>query len=135
MEVAIHKIILFFENLPDQLRAKRIWVGLFFLFATVFLAFGMKNVVIDESLADYFHKDDPVKQAYDKFRSIFGGDEYVYIVYKAKDKDTFSDSSLTALKNLHHALADYRLGLADNEESPLDHMEEVVLYLRTIIFC
>ena len=79
MGVTIHKINLFFENLPDLLRAKRIWVGLFFLFATVFLAFGVKNVVIDESLAAYFHKDDPVKQAYDKFRSIFGGDEYVYI--------------------------------------------------------
>ncbi|MCP4721622.1 MAG: MMPL family transporter [Desulfobacteraceae bacterium] len=125
MGIMINKINLFFENLPDQLRAKRIWVGLFFIFATAFLAMGMKNVVIDESLAAYFHKDDPVKQAYDKFRSIFGGDEYVYIVYKARDKDIFSDSSLTALKNLHHALADYRLGLADNEKSPLDHMEEV----------
>ncbi len=125
MGVTIHRINLFFENMPGQLRAKRIWVGLFFLFATGFLALGVKNVVIDESLAAYFHEDDPVKQAYDKFRSIFGGDEYVYIVYKARDKDIFSYSSLTALKGLHHALADYRLGLPDNEESPLDHMEEV----------
>jgi len=125
MGVTIHRINLFFENMPDQLRAKRIWVGLFFLFATGFLAVGVKNVVIDESLAAYFHKDDPVKQAYDKFRSIFGGDEYVYIVYRARDKDIFSHSSLMALKGLHHALADYRLGLPDNEPSPLDHMEEV----------
>jgi len=121
----IHKINQFFGNLPDQLRSKRIWVGMFFLFATVFLAFGVKNVVIDESLAAYFHKDDPVKQAYDKFRGIFGGDEYVYIVYRARDKDIFSDQSLAALKGLHHALADYRLALPDNEESPLDHMDEV----------
>lgn len=125
MGLTIRKINLFFENLPDQLRANRIWIGLFFLFATVFLAFGVRNVVIDESLAAYFHKDDPVKQAHDKFKGIFGGDEYVYIVYKARDKDIFSASSLAALKGLHHALADYRLDLTDNEASPLDHMEEV----------
>ena len=125
MGLTISKINLFFENLPDQLRANRIWVGLFFLFATGFLAFGMKNVVIDESLAAYFHEDDPVKQAHDKFKGIFGGDEYVYIVYRARDKDIFSTASLTALKGLHHALADYRLDLTDNEASALDHMEEI----------
>jgi len=56
MEVAILKINLFFENLPDRLRTNRIWIGLFFLFVTGFLAFGVRNVVIDESLAAYFHK-------------------------------------------------------------------------------
>jgi hypothetical protein len=125
MGLTIRKINLFFENLPDRLRANRIWIGLFFLFATIFLAFGVRNVVIDESLAAYFHKDDPVKQAHDKFKGIFGGDEYVYIVYKARDKDIFSAPSLAALKGLHNALADYRLGLPDNEVSPLDHMEEI----------
>jgi predicted RND superfamily exporter protein len=125
MGLTIRKINLLFENLPDQLRANRIWIGLFFLFATGFLAFGVRNVVIDESLAAYFHKDDPVKQAYDKFKSIFGGDEYVYIVYKARDKDIFSAASLAALKSLHHALADYRLDLTDDEASALDHMEEI----------
>jgi hypothetical protein len=34
MGLTISKINLFFEKLPDQLRANRIWVGLFFLFAT-----------------------------------------------------------------------------------------------------
>lgn len=125
MGVTIRKINLFFENLPDQLRANRIWIGLFFLVVTGFLAFGVRNVIIDESLAAYFHKDDPVKQAHDKFKEIFGGDEYVYIVYKARDKDIFSTASLGALKGLHHALADYRLGMPDNAASPLDHMEEI----------
>ena len=111
----LSKINAFFEILPDRLRQHRWWVLILFILATTFLCFGIKNVVIDESLANYFHKDDPVKQAYDKFRTIFGGDEYVYIVYRAKDKDIFSKPSLTALKNLHNDLANYRLYLDPGE--------------------
>lgn len=81
--------------------------------------------MIDESLEAYFHKDDPVKKAYDHFRRIFGGDEYVYIVYKKKNGDIFSQDSLTALKHLHEALEHYRLALKPGESSPLDHIDEV----------
>jgi predicted RND superfamily exporter protein len=121
----LSKINTFFEALPDRLRQHKWWVLVIFILATGFLCFGIKNVVIDESLANYFHKDDPVKQAYDKFRTIFGGDEYVYIVYRAKDNDIFSNPSLTALKNLHNDLANYRLYLDPGEPSALDHIDEV----------
>ena len=125
MGQTLAKINAFFETLPDRLRQNRKWVLIFFVLATGFLCFGIKNVVIDESLNAYFHKDDPVKKAYDKFRSIFGGDEYVYIVYRAKDKDIFSDPSLAALKKLHNELANYRLNLDPGEPSALDHIDEV----------
>ncbi|SDU49587.1 efflux RND transporter permease subunit [Desulfobacula phenolica] len=115
----------FFEALPDRLRQKKWRVLLFFVIATGFMSLGVKNVVIDESLTSYFQDDDPVKKAYDNFRSIFGGDEYVYIVYRAKDKDIFSSASLAALKKLHHDLADYRLNLESTIPSALDHIEEV----------
>ena len=125
MGQTLSKINAFFETLPDRLRQNRKWVLIFFILATGFLCFGIKNVVIDESLGAYFHDDDPVKKAYDKFRSIFGGDEYVYIVYRAKDKDIFSSSSLTTLKKLHNKLANYRLNLDPGEPSALDHIDEV----------
>jgi predicted RND superfamily exporter protein len=125
MGQTLAKINSFFETLPDKLRKNRQWVLIFFILATGFLGFGIKNVVIDESLAAYFHKDDPVKIAYDNFRSIFGGDEYVYIVYRAKDGDIFSRKSLIALKKLHNELANYRLNLEPGEPSALDHIDEV----------
>lgn len=125
MELAITRINTFFEVLPDRLRLKRTWTIFFFMLATAFLGFGIKNVVIDESLAAYFRDDDPVKQAYDRFRTVFGGDEYVYVVYRARDKDVFSDTSLKALKGIHDDLADYRLKLGIDETSALDHIDEV----------
>ncbi|MCP4024330.1 MAG: MMPL family transporter, partial [Desulfobacteraceae bacterium] len=91
----------------------------------MFLSLGIKNVVIDESLTNYFHADDPVKQAYDQFRATFKGDEYVYVVYQAKDNDIFSDQSLKALKKLHNDLTNYRLKYTGNTEHPLDHIDEV----------
>lgn len=114
-----------FERLPDRLRENRRWVLILFILITGTLCFGVKNVMIDESLEAYFNEDDPVKQAYDQFRSIFGGDEYVYIVYRAKDDDIFSTQSVSALKKLHDALTDYRLTLEQGQPSALDHIDEV----------
>ncbi len=121
----LDSINLKFERLPDRLRTKRWWIIIGFILLTGFISIGMRNVVIDESLESYFHKDDPVKQAYDQFRGIFGGDEYVYIVYRAKDGDIFSKKSVAALLKLHHDLADYRLTLEPGEPSALDHIDEV----------
>lgn len=122
---SLQKVNTFFETLPGRLvQRKAALLGLM-LVATVFLAVGAKNLVIDESLNAYFHDDDPVKMAYDQFRGIFGGDEYVYVVYRAEDGDIFSHTSLGALKRVHHALADYRLNMEPGEPSALDHMEEV----------
>lgn len=125
MGKSIENINHFFEMLPDRLRGHRIWITAIFLLLTTIVAFGIKDVVIDESLDAYFQEKDPVKHAYDKFRSIFGGDEYVYIVYQAKDKDIFSQQSMAALKALHDALADYRLTMEPGQASPLDHIDEV----------
>lgn len=125
MELSIKRVNSFFETFPDVLRISRIWVVLVILLLTVLLGAGARHVTIDESLTNYFHQDDPVKKAYDQFRLTFGGDEYVYIVYRAMDGDIFSESSLSALKRLHTELTDYRLKMDAEETSPLDHIDEV----------
>ena len=132
MGQTLDKINRTFEFLPDKLREKRKWIIFGFILLTAVIGVGMKNVVIDESLAAYFHKDDPVKKAYDRFRTVFGGDEYVYIVYRAKDNDIFSKKSVTALQKLHRALANYRLNLKPGEPSALDHIDEVksLIYVK-----
>lgn len=123
--INIQRVNLFFETLPDVLVKRKLAVILILLLSTVFMAIGSENVIIDESLTAYFRQDDPVKQAYDRFRNQFGGDEYVYLVYRAKDGDIFSQDSLAALKRLHHDLSDYRLSLPPGHPSPLDHIDEV----------
>lgn len=115
----------FFENLHVRLREKRYWLFFIIFCATVFLAAGMGRVVIDESVESYLRDDDPVKIAYDRFRAWFGSDEYVYVVYKAKNGDIFSHAALGALQKVHDELTNYRLEMAMGEASPLDHIKEV----------
>jgi uncharacterized protein len=115
----------FFENLPDQLRKYKWLVLTFFVVMTAFLSVGINKIVIDESLDAYFQEGDPAKKIYDDFKVRFGGDESVYIVYKAKDGDIFSDRSLKALKGIHVDFAEYRLKLETGEVSPLDHIIDV----------
>lgn len=125
MTTAIDKTNRFFENLPDTLRKYKLLIWILFGLFTIALGFGMRHVVIDESLDAYFHNNAPVKQAYDKFRTIFGGDEYVYVVYRARDNDIFSPQSVSTLKKLHDTLSNYRLAMKPGEASPLDHIDEV----------
>lgn len=125
MEGLVAKLNSFFENLPAMLRQRKKLVLSLFILLTVFFGFGAKNIVMDNTLDSFFKEGDPVKTEYDNFKKIFGGDEYVYIVYKPKDGDIFSDTSLRALKELHNDIANYRLKLGDDEKSHLDHISEI----------
>jgi predicted RND superfamily exporter protein len=121
---------LFFEHLPDRMRRYRWPVWLLFILVTVFLAFGIARLTIDMGLEVYFQKDEPVKQAYDRFRALFGGDEAVYIVYEARDGDIFSDDSLRTLQKVQNDLLDYRMRLKPGEVSALDHIADVKTLLN-----
>lgn len=125
MKAIISTINLFFESLHEKLRQRRYWIFFAMLFATILLSTGIGRITIDESVEAYLRDDDPVKIAYDRFRSWFGSDEYVYVVYQAKDGDIFSSDSLETLHKVHDELVNYRLNLSMNEKSPLDHIMEV----------
>jgi hypothetical protein len=125
MKEIINKLNLFFENLHRKLQKNRFWIIAIITLLTVFFAAGMDKVIIDESMESYLRDDDPVKLAYDRFRSYFGSDENVYIVYRAKNKDVFSDDALQVLKKVHDELVNYRLTMSPDEKSPLDHIKEV----------
>ncbi|KPA14388.1 RND transporter [Candidatus Magnetomorum sp. HK-1] len=125
MKSIIHNINLFFESLHQKLQKYKYLILIVIIIFTALLAAGMEKVIIDESIEAYLRDDDPVKIAYNHFRSYFGSDEYVYVVYRAKDKDIFSDNSLKTLKQVHDELVNYRLGKTFNEKLPLDHIKEV----------
>ena len=91
-----NKMSVFFSNLPEKLRRKRLFVWLLFFIITIIMATGLPRVQTDASVFSYFQKNDPVRRAYDQYRSVFGGDENLYIVYEAKDGDVFSETSLKA---------------------------------------
>lgn len=119
----------FFEGTPEAVRRNKIWIYLIFVLSTLAVGAGVPKFKLDMSMESYFKEGDPIKLAYDRFRAQFGSDEGVYIVYKAKDGDIFSDASLTAVQKIQNELLDYRMSLPFGEVSPLDHMKDV----KTII--
>ena len=121
----MEKLSIFFENLPDKLRKKKLFVVSLIVLITVFLGIGGDRIIMDDSIDSLFKEDDPIKKEYDQFKTVFGGDEYIYLVYKAKDGDIFSDKSISALKGFYDDLAHYRLELKPSEKSPLDHIVEI----------
>ncbi len=125
MEKIIRNLNYFFEELPLLLRKYKLFVLVVFAVVSVLLGAGINRIIIDNSLDSFFKKDDPVKKEYDTFKTVFGGDEYIYIVYKAKDGDIFSDDSVKALSELYNELANYRLNMKDSEISPFDHIAEI----------
>ena len=128
MNGILSKLNHLFEEMPDYLRKHRIWVWGGFIILTVFLVLGIPRIRIDMSLESFFSQDDPVKVLYDNFRDIFGSDDSVYIVYRAKDGDIFSDESLSALQDIQNEL----LEAAYEEGKKLSIMERIQ-EVRTII--
>ena len=94
MKQRLSNLNLFFENLPDNLRKKRILVWGVFFIILIFLIIGMTKIKLNMSMDSFFPEDEPVKISYNKFRAQFGSDESLILVYKAKDNDIFSDKSL-----------------------------------------
>ena len=114
-----------FEKLPDKLlnNKKIIWTGFILIIAAAIP--GAMKFEMDLSDEQFFSQTDEVRQAYDTFRAQFGGDDSVYLVYKAKDGDVFSHQSLKAVHDAQEELLNYRLKLKPGETSPLDHMVDI----------
>lgn len=73
------------------------------LFISLFFAFGIQRISIDTGFQSLIPKDDPKKLTYQHILQDFGTDNKT-IVY-LKDVDLWSIEKLTALQNLHKAIA------------------------------
>ncbi len=125
MKMLLKRIRLFFEVVPDAVRRHRKLMWIAFVLITLGMIAGLPRVIVNSSMLSFFEKDEPIRQAYDRFRAQFGGDEVLYIVYEAKDGDVFSERSLKAVKGIQEELLNYRLTLKEGNVSPLDHITDV----------
>lgn len=118
-----------FENIPGWINRHRRWViGIYvILLAAAFVGSG--KLRFDDSLESWFDQGSPVITNKQKFENYFGSNEDLYIVYKAKDGDVFSENSLAALKKLYQTLGSYKSQVTEDSTSPLSHIRGV----RTLI--
>ncbi|MFH2132387.1 MAG: hypothetical protein ABIK68_18570, partial [bacterium] len=119
------KLNCLFEKIPDRVRHNRwkIWIG--FLLCLILMSVGLPRLKFDMSMESWFRKSDPVAVAFNRFKNSFGGDDSVYIVYRAKDGDVFSEKSLRAVQKIQEDLLNATLETKAGETNILDHILEV----------
>ena len=115
----------YFGRVPDWLRKRRIAAWLFFVVATAFFAFGASRAKFDTAIEGWFEKDDPLIVSFDWFHNDFGSDDHLYIVYRPKDGDVFSERSLATLRDFHRELEGRVRALKAGDASALKHVVKV----------
>lgn len=127
----LQKLALGFARIPDLLRPIRWPVLIVFLLGTVFCAVGITRFELDTSIDAWLSDEDGAVQALDKFREQFGGDDGLFLVYRAKDGDVFSPTSLEAIRDLTSRIDNWAdttheaLGITEEEFGKLDHITRV----------
>lgn len=125
MQSILERLNLFFEAAPQKLLHWRWTVVALFVVVTSVMVYGMlSRFTLDMSLESWFQDDDPAKVSLDDFRQQFGSDDGLYIVYRPKDGDVFSQRSLDTLRDFHNELDAIRYDpanaqTADNENPNL----------------
>ena len=120
-----HSMLGYFEKLPDKLHQHKIFVWLIFVSMTVFLVLGMGRAKFDMAIEGWFDKDDPTIVAFDQFHNEFGSEDHLFIVYKPKDGDVFSEESLQVALGIRNDLISRIENLPFDEESPLRNIVRI----------
>lgn len=121
MQTTLNRFTASFTRLPDRIRGHRRLGWLLFLLLAAGLTAGIGRMRSDMSMESFFTDDDPFRLAYDRFRADFGSDEALFIVYRARDGDVFSEASLAALSALHREIED----AITRSDNPIDRLTEI----------
>ena len=100
-------------------------VILLLLAGTALMFAGMKRIKLDMTVEGWFKKDDPIIVAFNGFHEEFGSEDNLYIVYKPKDGDVFSEQSLRIVKGIQDELMAVSANDADGGNSALKHVVKV----------
>ena len=120
-----------FAGIPDALRPIRWPVLIVFVLVTAFCAAGLTRFQLDTSFDAWLSDEDPAVRALDNFRSQFGGDDGLFLVYEAKDGNVFSPQSLTLIRDLTEQIDNWSdldpdaLGVTQEVMDSLDHITRV----------
>jgi len=121
----------YFAAIPSLLRPYRYIIVIASLIGTIFMGVGATRFELDTSIDSWLSDDDPAVQALDNFRSQFGSDDGLFLVYHAKDGNVFSEQSLRAIQGLTRDLENWydldpeALGIDAEIMENMDHVLRV----------
>ena len=133
MKRLMNSMTRYFESVPDRMRRHRLAAWLFFAAATAFCVMGFGKIRFDTSIEGWFEKDNPVIAALDWYHHDFGSEDHLYIAYRAKDGDVFSEASLKALSQLQQELQERRMRTQDQQNAPLRHVVKITSLINAPI--
>lgn len=120
-----------FAKLPDTVHQHRLWLWVFIVLTSLILAYGaVTRTKLDMRIDSFFDQQDPAIAALNNFRSQFGSDDSVYLVYEAADGDVFSQTSLRAVSELTEALEQAARGQLDTLSLSASQKEELLQIRR-----
>lgn len=125
MKKISEKLCHYFESVPDQVRKNRLFFWGLLILVTIFLGIGTTKGKFDMTIESWFSDDDPAKVTLNQFRDDFGSDDGIYIVYKPKDGDVFSEASLKAIQGIRNELLNYKNRTNEERPSMLRHIIKV----------
>jgi predicted RND superfamily exporter protein len=125
VQLVIDAMTRYFENVPDQVRRRKLVLWILFGAVTVFAFMGLGRVKFDMTIEGWFEKDDPTLVALEGFRTQFGSEDNLYIIYRPKDGNVFSAKSLAVAKAIREDLLNRRLALKDDEPSALRRIVKI----------
>lgn len=100
----IEKINNWFEKLAQSIIKRRWLVICSFIILIAVSVIGLKKIVVESSYDNYFLEDDPMLVQSDKFKAIFGNDNYVAVLTECDN--TFTKQSLELIRGLSKELMD-----------------------------
>ena len=125
MKRLMDRLTRYFEQVPERMRRMKVFAWLFFLATTVFLAMGIGRARFDASIEGWFEQDDPMIVALDWFHHEFGSDDHLYIAYRPKDGDVFSEKSLKTLLAMQQEIEAKVAAVQAGDASALKHVVKV----------
>ncbi|MCW8826977.1 MAG: efflux RND transporter permease subunit [Gammaproteobacteria bacterium] len=91
-------------RIPNYANQNRKKLLLSLIVFTLFFAAGIPRIKLDMSMEAFFKKDEPALHGFNVFHYLFGGDQFVMLMFSPEDGDIFSSQSLQRVKQLEDDL-------------------------------
>ncbi len=127
MKKLLNQLTLYFKGVPEAVRKRTALLWVFFIVLTAFFFVGLFRIPdhFDMTMESWFSADDPVKLALDRFRDEFGSDDGIFIAYKPKDGDIFSEASLKAVQGIRRELMERKDNRKKDGPNYLNHIKKI----------
>ena len=124
MEHRILALTRLFAAAPALVVRFRVVILLILLVLSIVMALGVATRTrVELSLDSFLDQSDPAIAALNNFRTQFGSDDSLFLVYEAADGDVFSYQSLTAVQALTEKLRDWRTLDASRYDADLTELD------------